>query len=170
MERRAGASESGQEPRGTGREPPRPSEENAGWPYASLLLFGFFGAGTPEGKRLARRTFGFLIVYVVCALGLAGGYDGPFPDLLWLAGAPGAAVGVWWAYARYLGELDELSRAIQLKALAFAYGAAMTLMVTALAVSWLRPGAETPETLILLPLLAEGFRGVALVYLARQYR
>ena len=31
-------------------------EGKASWPYATLLVFGFFGTATPEGRRLARWT------------------------------------------------------------------------------------------------------------------
>lgn len=145
-------------------------EERAEWPYASLIFFGFFGTKTPAGKRLAWRTTAFLALMVVCGIGLRDGYRTPFPDLLWLTGVPGSALGIWWSYARYLKALDELSRAMQLKASTFAYGAALTLMLTGIAVALIDPTPEIPRQLLALPVLAEVVRGVALAYLARQYR
>lgn len=145
-------------------------DESAEWPYASLAFFGFFGTGSPAGKRLARRTTGFLLLFVVSMLGLDDGFRAVFPDLLWLVGLPGAVVGLWWSYARYLASLDELGRMLQLKAFAAGYGAAMTLLAIALAVAWIHPTPRVPWELLALPIFAEGFRGLALAYVARQYR
>ena len=146
------------------------TDEPGDWPYASLVIFGFFGTDTPEGKRLARRTTAFLALLVVGGIGLRDGYRTPFPDLLWLICIPGSAVGMWWSYTRYLRALDELRRTIQLKAFAFAYGAALTLMVTGLGVALIDPTPQVPRQLLALPVLAELFRGAALAYLARHYR
>ena len=147
-------------------------EEGTEWPYTTLLLFGFFGTDTPAGKRLARRNNGFMVLFLVCmfASGARDGFHALFPDLLWLLGLPGSVIGTGWAYARYLRSLDELSRMLQLKAFAFGYGAAMTLVATALAVTWIAPTPRVRWELLSLPVLAEAFRGLALVHLARQYR
>lgn len=144
--------------------------EGADWPYASLMLFGFFGTDTPEGKRLAWRTAAALVLFVVSALGLADGFHSPFPDVLWVLGLPGSVLAIGWAYGRYLGALDELNRTIQLKAFVFAYGAAMTLMAIGVTVALIAPTSASPKRLLLLPVFAELFRGVALAVLARRYR
>ncbi|MDX1673322.1 MAG: hypothetical protein R3314_00865 [Longimicrobiales bacterium] len=144
--------------------------EESDWPYASLLIFGFFGTGTPQGKRLAWRTTALMAVFAVSAVGLSDGFRRPFPDVLWLLGLPGSAVGVGWAYGTYLGSLDELSRAIQLRAFAFAYGAAMALVATSVTIVLAAGLRVAPMSLLALPVLAEACRGLALVYLARQYR
>ena len=157
------------EPEGTGSGR-RDEDTGADWPYGTLLFFGFFGTDTPEGRRLAWRSSALLVVFVVCALGVRGGYDAFFPDALWVAGMPGSVVGLWWAYARYLGALDELSRAIQLRAFAAAYGAAMTLLAVGLTAAWVDPAPAAPEYLVLFPVFAEGFRGLTLAMLARKYR
>ena len=146
------------------------NDEGAEWPYASLVLFGHFGASTPEGKRVAWRSTAFLALLVASALALRDGYQTPFPDLLWLLGIPGAAAGMWWSYARYLGALDELARTLQLRAFAFAYGAAMTLMTVGLALASVTPAPEVSRGLLALPVLAEPLRGAVLVYLARKHR
>lgn len=149
---------------------PGPEREPGGeWPYTSLLIFGFFGTDTMEGKRLAWRTTLFMVLFVVSVIGLGGGYSGPFPDLLWLAGMPGAVVGIWWSYGRYLGALDELSRSIQLRAFGVAYGAAMTLMALGMAVAWTLPEPASPASLLGLPVFAELARGFALAHFARRY-
>lgn len=149
---------------------PRDEDTRADWPYGTLFFFGFFGTETPEGRRLAWQSSALLVFFLVCVLGLRDGYGRAFPDVLWVVGIPGSVVGLWWAYARYLGALDELSRAIQLKAFAVAYGAVMTLVAGALAVAWIDPAPAVPEHLVLLPVFAEGFRGLALAVLARRYR
>ena len=144
--------------------------EDAEWPYASLLILGYFGADTPAGKRLARRTTGFLLVFVVSMLGLRDGFEQLFPDLLWLLGLPFSVLGIWWAYARYMPTLDELSRVIQLRSFAVAYGAAMVLLAVGLAVAWINPTPRVPWQLLALPVFAEGARGMALAHFARRYR
>lgn len=150
-------------------EPGHVPEPGSEWPYASLLIFGFFGTDTVEGKRLAWRTTLFLVMFVVSVLGLTGGYESAFPDLLWVVGIPGSVAGIWWSYARYLGALDELSRTIQLRAFGVAYGAAMTLMAVAVAVAWIPGEPAAPAPLVGLPVFAEGARGLALAYFARRY-
>jgi hypothetical protein len=145
-------------------------DEGAEWPYASLVFFGFFGTGSPAGRRLAFRTTAFIVLSVVSILGLSDGFEAFFPDLLWLLGLPGAVLGMWWSYARYLGSLDELSRTIQLKGFAAAYGAAMTLLAGSLAIAWFDPSPRVPWELLALPVFAEAVRGMALAYVARQSR
>lgn len=149
-----------------------PEEETAEWPYTTLLLFGYFGKNTPAGKKLSRRNNTFMALFLVCMLtgGARDGFHALFPDLLWLLGLPLSVMGAVWAYAVYLRSLDELSRMLQLKAFAFAYGAAMTLMTVGLAVASIAPVPRVPWELLVLPVLAEVFRGLALAHLARQYR
>ncbi len=148
-----------------------PIEDPAEWPYTTLLLFGYFGQNTPAGKRLSRRTNAFMALFVVCMF-TSGARDGyhALPDLLWVLGIPASVIGIWWAYSRYLRSLDELSQMLQLKAFAFGYGAAMTLMAVGLAVAWIAPTPRAPRELLVLPVFAEVFRGLALAHLARQYR
>jgi len=137
------------------------TEGPAAWPYASMLIFGYFGADTPAGKRLARETSAALVLIVVAAV--LGG--------VWSMGIPAGVAAIGWSYARYLPQLDELSRSIQLRALAFSYGAAMTLGAAVLAVALAWPDAAIgPAGSFVALVLAEPLRGVALVVLARKYR
>lgn len=140
------------------------------WPYASLLLFGFFGTDTPAGRRLARRTSFGLVLFLVAIVGLRDGGAGLVPRTVWAGALPVATAGIGLAYARYLAELDELSRMIQLKALAFSYGVAMTLAfaLAGLAASTRSPGH--PAFYLTALVIVEGLRGLALVVLARRYR
>ena len=155
---------------GRGAEQDERCAEESDWPYASLMLFGFFGTDTPHGKRLAWRTTVLMVVFAVCAVGLSDGFGHGFPDVLWVLGLPGSVAGLGWAYASYLGSLDELSRTIQLRAFAFAYGAAMTLMAAGVTIALAAGTGAAPVSLLALPVLAELCRGAALAYLARQYR
>lgn len=147
---------------------PEPREA-APWPYTSLLLFGFFGADTPEGRRLARRTTGALALTVASLIGLQiVSPGGPAAAVLALL-APVGVVGVGVAYARYLAALDELARLLQLKAFALAYGVVMALGMAGVAVAmaggW-RLGARGLYSLLV---LAEPLRGAALAYLAKRH-
>ena len=86
---------------------------------------------------------------------------------------PIAVAYIVWAYVRYLKELDELSRLLQLQALAFSYGAVMTLAAAwaGLAVAGFafdRP--MYPGMVFAWLLIAEALRGAVLVYLARRRR
>ena len=140
-----------------------PSPRDGDWPYASLLVFGYFGEDSPGGKRLARETTVWLAVAVVAMV-----VGAP-----WAYGLPVSVVGIGWAYARYLRGLDELSRTIQLKAFAVAYGTAMAIgaVLTALALAWPEVGQGVSLVAVFPVLvLAEGVRGVALVVEARRYR
>ena len=140
-----------------------PPSRDRDWPYTSLLGFGYFGQDSPGGKRLARETTAWLALAVV-AMVLGG---------LWAYALPVSVLGVGWAYVRYLGGLDELSRTIQLKAFAVAYGAAMAIGAVLAALALASPdGGPGVHPAVIFPtlVLAEGVRGVALVVQARRYR
>lgn len=151
---------------------PRADGPSTEWPYASLLVFGFFGSDTPAGRRLVwRSNAGIAVVVISVALLLR------LSHLHWalaagLLGLPAGVAGIAWSYARYLSELDELSRMIQLRAFAFSYGAAMTIAAALLGPALLFSGPSPLSAAAVLPWLvwAEGCRGLALVVLARRYR
>lgn len=149
------------------------SGDRPGWPYASLLLFGFFGVDTPEGRRLAWETSAGLALLLVAAVALRSDPAFPLPELLWVVALPAGPVVIGWAYARYLAKLDELGRMIQLRAFAFSYGAVLTLAAAMIAVLLADPSlgeAVAPSTFLAWLVAAELFRGLALVVLARTYR
>lgn len=144
-----------------------------------MLVFGYFGSGTPEGRRHLNRSVAWLAVFVVAAL-VARFAVLPWPArLLCGVAVPVAVAGIVWSNLRYLSELDELSRLIQLEAAAFSYGAVMVL-----AGMWFSAGAlglveqsqgthgRSILALWVLPslLIAEPLRGLALALLARSRR
>jgi hypothetical protein len=153
-----------------GAAPPR--EDGAPWPYASLFFFGFFGTDSPAGKRLAWRTTWGLGLFLLGAFLLAPQHT--VTSVGGFLAMPGGVLLIGRAYRSYLRELDELSRTIQLEAFSLAFGAAMTLMAILMAVEMvappgthLGPGTAPLATWLL---LAEPFRGLALVIVARRYR
>lgn len=150
------------------------SVESPAWPYASLFIFGFFGTGSPGGKRLAWRTSGALALVLV-GMVLTGA---PSPAVA-LAGAaviPVGVLGIAISYTSYLRELDELSRLIQLEAFALSYLAGGVIVGILGGISLAFPelwGFSTwggPVAPVFWIILAEPFRGLALVLRARRYR
>jgi hypothetical protein len=152
----------------------RPGKDGgrASWPYSSLLLLGYFGADTRAGRLLVWRGMGALAVIMVSGAVLHAA-TGPtvlgMPLALWAAAIPLAVVAIGWAHVRYLASLDELARLIQLQALAFSYGAAMTLAAVLFGVSMIGDRQLPAHLLLALLVLVEPMRGAALVYFARQH-
>lgn len=149
----------------------RDDREHSSWPYASLLLFGYFGSGTPVGRRLRNRSWAALLTFLGAIVVAPFTGRWAVAHVVVALAMPGAVAVIVWAYMRYLGELDELSRLIQLEALAFSYGAVMT--VAAIWFGFFETGLQfTPRTtvgtLFVSLLTAEPARGVALAVLARR--
>lgn len=144
-------------------------DDAAEWPYATLFFFGSFGTHTPAGRRL-RRESGLSLAVVVAGIILVNAQL-PVPVLIGAIGLALGVAGMGWSYSRYLGSLDELGRLMQLKAFSFSYGAVMTL-AAALTGAWRVVGGGTidPLAFLVVLVLAEPLRGVALVVLARRYR
>lgn len=94
--------------------------------------------------------------------------DIPIPRLVWVVANPLSVVAMTWAYAHYLKGLDELRQLIQLKAIAVAYACAMVLWSVAV-VTGLAYDETLLNTLVLMIVLAEIGRGIALAWFARQY-
>lgn len=142
------------------------------WPYASLILFGFFGASTPEGKRLAWQSVLAGCIMLGATLAILYGVGGVALQALWACLVPAGAVGIAWAFFQYLQALDELSQSIQLKAFSVAYGAAMVLYFISLTHGLVdHPGSVFPSGggLGFWIIVAEPVRAATLVYLARKY-
>ncbi|MEP6999225.1 MAG: hypothetical protein ABI969_02020 [bacterium] len=154
-------------------------DDQSSWPYRDILLFGYFGSGTPEGRRHRNRTFAWLAVFMGAAL------VATFDSLSWSerffcgVAVPVAVAAIVWSSVRYVSELDELSRLIYLQATAFSYGAVVVLAgmwfsAGALGLAEHIPGPHARSTLAVwvLPslLLAEALRGLALVHFARSRR
>lgn len=152
-------------------EPPRPREDDATWPYASIILFGYFGAHTPEGRRLAVRTMAGILVVAVAILILELGVGGPWITLVAAVAIPAGVALIILENARYLRRLDELSRSLQVQAFAVGYGAAMLIMAALLAIHLAVPSTWGLHQIPMVALLvmAEPIRGAALARLARRH-
>lgn len=144
--------------------------DEAAWPYASLVISGYFGSGDVGGRQLARRTTAALALIVPGGVGASGAFDLGVPQLVCGLAFPLGVALISWSFARYLDTLDELSRMIQLQALAFAYFATMFLFFTAVGFALRQPDGRLSIFTVLLVVLAEPLRGMALVYFARKYR
>jgi hypothetical protein len=74
----------------------RPPQDNADWPYSSLLVFGFFGADTPGGKRLVWQTTIALLLVIASSWALTGVIPQVLPAIVWVVADAGRA----WAPSR----------------------------------------------------------------------
>ena len=161
-------------------------DDRSSWPYADMLGFGYFGSGTPEGRRHRNRGVAWLAVFVVSALAAAPTSLPWAIRVICAVAAPMAWAGIVWSNVRYFSELDELSRLIQLEAAALSYG-----VVIVLASIWYALGVlDVPGTvreagvaatqgggharsiwpLLVLLVVVEPLRGLALVRFARSRR
>jgi hypothetical protein len=102
----------------------RQGQQDSGWPACSIFLYGTFGAQSEAGARYHRRCIAAFAVLVLGEILLAlVAFRAPY-GVGRLAGAflPGAVFGyIVWAFRRYLLELDELARRMQLEAMAWTY-------------------------------------------------
>lgn len=149
-----------------------PDRDETRWPYGSLLLFGYFGAREPAGRKLAIRTTVALAAVVLAVLALEGVLLRSVPAAVWALVIPAAVIGMVWANAAYLRTLDELSQTIQLKAFAFAYGSVMVLASAYFALLLAHPAAAGwlgAGGFMVWLIVAEPLRGLALVHLARRF-
>jgi len=134
-----------------------------------MFWLGTFGCNSAAGRRYHRHAFGALAVLAVAVI-----------VSVWLDRRFGAAVGKWVAgvgtplvftyivavFHRYIGELDELARRVQLEAVLIAF-LFVILGGIALFSVWMFTGwAANPAWV----LLAEPVRGVGLIVAARRYR
>lgn len=145
----------------------------AAWPYATLLFAGYFGADSPGGRAFRRRVWtAALALPVVGFLSRMPGLR-EIPAPIWALTLPGIVAAVVWACVRYLAELDELSRLIQLESLAFSYGVLMTLAALWCALD--QAGLPVVRSMsgywiFVFLMLAEPLRGIVLVIQARRRR
>ncbi|QOC21957.1 hypothetical protein IC757_13100 [Wenzhouxiangella sp. AB-CW3] len=144
------------------------SEDKASWPYKTLLFLGFYGMGESAGRRLVWQTHTALGVLIVSVIMIRAEPDIVIPRFVWIVAVPLSVMATAWAHAHYLKGLDELRQLIQLKAMAVAYACAMTLW-SIVVVIWAAFDTVPLDALVLLIVLAEIGRGIALAWFARQY-
>ena len=111
--------------------PPLPATDEPRWPMKTILFIGYFGKNTPEGRRYHNRCMGALllllcgsILWIPVAFRLHGGTEDSidrigriFEHLL--AGVAFSFIA--WSFWKYLQEIDELARGLQLQAIALTY-------------------------------------------------
>ena len=137
------------------------------------FFFGFFGERSPGGRQYSWQSLvaGSLLGISLGALASDG--TPLFPAQVWALLLPASAIGMVAALARYLRGLDELSRSIQLKALAVGYGAAIVLGAGFLGLVLAAPAGTLAGVHPLAwatPLVgAEVIRCAALVVVARRF-
>ena len=108
-----------------GRRSRANERERASWPYWSLLTFGTFSPRTPAGKRYWVQGTCALVA-MVAAMMVASALRKHNSNASWgtwvvlLPVVPVLYMAL--AFSRYLRNLDELSRKIQLEGLALAFG------------------------------------------------
>lgn len=141
------------------------------WPWTSMLLLGTFGRHTSGSRRYHVRTVIALAVLTAGML-LAPGVGATLdprharwiPALLFGTTFSVIAYELW----RYVAGLDELSRTLQLEAMAITYLIGLPLFMTShgisMAVSW---SWHLPA---LAYLALDLLRGLVVVLLARRYR
>jgi hypothetical protein len=97
-------------------------------PQESIPLYGFFNRQSPEGRRFHRRNCGVVVAFVIATVlwtYLGRHFDwaplDPVNQILphFLFGATYSYYA--WALWKYVGELDELARSIQLQAIFLTY-------------------------------------------------
>lgn len=146
---------------------------DASWPYATLFFFGFFGETSPGGRRYSWQSLVAGLMLGISLGALASESAPLFPAVVWATLLPASAIALFAALACYLRGLDELSRSIQLKALAVGYGAAIVLGSGVLGLVLAAPAGTLAGVHPLawtIPLVgAEIIRCAALVVFARRF-
>jgi hypothetical protein len=134
------------------------------WPYGSLLLIGFFGTNSPDGRKLAVRSFLSLFLFIV---GFAGVHFFETAALTYVSAIlmPLSILLIVYSYVLYLKSLDTLERLIQLTAFAASYGAVLVIAISIYAFN-LVTCCPLPVVLVL---LAEPIRGICLYFISKSY-
>ena len=135
------------------------------WPYRSLILFGFFGPDSPQGKRLLILSTLGLLLFIIGFVGTQ-----ILESMMWqyvsAVQIPTSALIVIYANTSYIKSLDSLEKLIQLTAFAAAYGAAIFIGFTIFALNSVTGFYISPLWL----LLAEPLRGMILFFTSRKYQ
>lgn len=141
-------------------------EDKSSWPTSSMLWIGTFGPGSPGGRSYQTACYSALGVLLLGVL-LLTPFSKAYPILRWPLGIlPGVVFTfIAWRLWLYVSQLDELSRRLQMEAMAITYliGMAASLLLGGLALvfNWnINPG---------LYLFLDIIRAFVLVKLARRY-
>lgn len=139
------------------------------WPWAKMFWLGTFGCDSASSRRYHRQAFGSLLGLAgAVAIGAAVHKFLEIPIGHWVAGVgtPLVFSYIMWSYYRYVQELDELARRVQLEAVLFSF---MFIIVGGIVLSsvWMFTGWTAHPMWVL---LAEPVRGVGLIVAARRYR
>ncbi|HEY4365463.1 MAG TPA: hypothetical protein VGN17_31170 [Bryobacteraceae bacterium] len=153
---------------------PLPPSLEAKWPLGSILIWGTFGKNSAEGRCFHRRCLGaflflgvgwlasFLIARFLLPAGSWRNFD--FVAMYYLL--VGVAFSfIAWAFWKYLGELDELARRLQLEAVALTYLTGFCAFGFLAAFGYLTGWTVNPVWFIVL----EPIRAFWLRYLVRRY-
>ena len=100
----------------------KPTDESTStWSTYDIFAMGYFGPNTAGGARYRNRTLCALALFVV-TVGAASSLGPTSPARFLAAAGPGLTFGFialeWW---RYVGQLDELGRRMQMEAMAWTY-------------------------------------------------
>lgn len=143
-----------------------PSEhKQANWPYRWLLIMGFFGPGSPKGKRLMILSALGLFLFIAGTAGVQL-LEATVWKYVCAVQIPTAALMIIYANTSYIKSLDTLEKLIQLTAFSSAYGAAIFIGITIFALHTVTGYYISPLWL----LLAEPFRGMILFFITSKYQ
>lgn len=139
-------------------------KKNSEWPYGSLLLMGFFGTDSPEGKKLAIRSLLTVLLFIAGFIG-AQIFESSTLTSVGASLMPLSILLIFYSYVVYHKSLDTLERLIQLTAFAASYGTVLFIAVTIYALN-LVSCFSLPLVLFL---LAEPVRGMCLYFISKSY-
>jgi hypothetical protein len=155
--------------------PPLPVAEEAKWPMKTILFVGYFGNKSPEGRRYHNRYCIASVLFVIALftwllvtprLPHSVPID-PLNGIIFHLLLGGLFSFIAWSFWKYLQELDELARGMQLQAIALTYltglGAMSFLGLLGIVAHW------NIDPLVAFMLL-EPVRGFWLWRLARRYQ
>jgi hypothetical protein len=140
------------------------AKESSEWPYRSFLIFGFFGIDSPGGKALMKYSVFALALFISGVAGTSFFSEG-IPLYTSSLLIPISVLILVWSNSEYIKKLDTLTQLLQLKAFAFAYGAAVFIAFSIYCIQLSTGYSISPIWLV----LAEPLRGLSLYLIAKDY-
>jgi len=162
----------------TEHQEPLAHSENSRWPTCAMLFWGTFGTKSPAERRYVMRSiFAAAVVMVWVVLTFTDHFPpNPIVMKITLLATGVLITYIAWELYRYLNQLDELARRMQLEAIAWTY---LTVFVAAAWLGVLAPFSHflmhwpfKPSLLTAIPFLyflLEPVRAVWLYVLSRRY-